>query len=294
MPVSELGSLLRYGVPGLVLGIMIAALIGVARMSFTDDRLQALKSVLRYGVTFAIIATIAVLVPLFVDPQLTVKVTVSPNAGKQETKEVPAITNGRGAPADSEGNVLVGRDDPEISVDVSKLKKLLDVLEGKLSAAQIQIRDTNTQLAALKRGNELTVSDYAAIAQTTPEAHAAVTSVVTAGSIEAATAAAVTACESGKPETCGWAHLAAGNVVAAQKSFQAAAENSMLPQATRASAYNGLGYTYLMQGQTKIAIDKIEHASEHGSAQSKLQLDAIKSQSTEYDGMKGTQPPPGG
>jgi hypothetical protein len=146
---SSLPSFLSYGIPGLVLGLIVAALFGAASMKVTDDRLKAIKLVLQYGLGFVIVATIAVIIPLFINPIVVLHVQVDPDQRVNDPLARAVITSDLSPKPSDDGTIIVQQSKGHdfIKVDIRQLVN--EVALGKQSIAKLsdQLNSANLQLA---------------------------------------------------------------------------------------------------------------------------------------------------
>lgn len=264
--ISAIGSWLDHGPSGLALGLLIGALLAIAGIKFNALTVDALKVSLRYGLYFLIVASVVTIIPLFANPTLKVNVVVRPDMGDADPKAAPSISSSL-TKTPVNGIVEVSERDANnlVFVDVGRL---IDEIKSN----NIKIASLTTQIGSLQLSNSVSARNYAIVAPKTSDAQVVVARVVTATDAAAATAGA---CADTNNAACGWAHLASGDINAAQKSFADAVSDQSLTASQRASAHNGLGYTYLTQGKTSDAAQQIKQSSALGDQKAKLQLDAI-------------------
>jgi len=264
--ISTLGSWLDHGPSGLALGLLIGALLAIAGIKFNALTVDALKVSLRYGLYFLIVASVVTIIPLFANPTLKVNVVVRPDMGEADPKAAPLISSSL-TKAPVNGIVEVSERDANnlVFVDVGRL---IDEIKSN----NIKIASLTTEIGSLQLSSSVSARNYAIVAPKTSDAQVVVARVVTAQDTAAATAGA---CADTNDAACGWAHLASGDIKAAQQSFASAVSDESLTASQRASAHNGLGYTYLTQGKTSDAAQQIKQSSALGDQKAKLQLDAI-------------------
>jgi hypothetical protein len=266
---DTIGTWLNHGPSGLALGLVIGVLLGIAGIKFTALTVDALKLSLRYGLLFLIVASVATIVPLFADPTLKVNVVVRPDIGQADPRAAPLISSSL-TKTPINGIVEVSQRDANNSVFVD-VGSLIDEIKNE----KIKIASISTELDRLQQSSSISARNYAIVAPKTKEAQAAVARVVTAADSTAANAATAGACADTNDAACGWAHLARGDVKVAQKYFVSAVGDPSLSTSQRASAHNGLGYTYLTQGKTHDAVEQIKQSSALGDRDAKLQWDAL-------------------
>jgi len=249
--------------------------LGSAVSKHNKNSVNVLKVSLGYGLLFLVVVSAVWVIPLFVNPMLKIDVIVKPDVSDFDPMAIPKIYSSLTKSTEN-GIVEVTQRDGNnwVKVDVGDLVK-------EIKANKVKIAMLSEKLGTQQSADAIRSSSYAIIAPTTKEAKVAIEQVATASSPTEASEAATKACTSSNAEVCGWAHLARGDIKAAQSSFTSAATNTSLSPALRASAYNGLGYTYLTQGKTVEAVDQIKQSSDLGDHDAKLQLDAIRSQSGE-------------
>lgn len=150
---SSLPSFLAYGIPGLALGLVVAALMGIAAVQVNADRLKALEVVLKYGTGLVGIAVVAVTIPLFVAPKVAIHVTVDPASILQDPNARAVITSDL-SPDPNSGLVIVEQANGHdyIHVDVRRLVRQVNLARTEASVLQ----DQNSKLSsALDRSKEL-------------------------------------------------------------------------------------------------------------------------------------------
>lgn len=150
---SSLPSFLSYGIPGLVLGLIVAALFGAASMKVTDDRLKAIKLVLQYGLAFVCVATIAVIIPLFINPTVVLHVQVDPDQRPNDPQARAIITSDLSPLPNNAGTIIVQQSQGHdfIKVDITRLVN--EVAQQRQSVAELnnELNSANTQLAAISQ-----------------------------------------------------------------------------------------------------------------------------------------------
>jgi hypothetical protein len=147
---SSLPSFLSYGIPGLVLGLIAATLFGAASMKVTEDRLKAIKLVLQYGLAFVFIATVAVLIPLFVNPTVVLHVQVDPDQKPNDPQARAIITSDLSPLPNSAGTIIVQQSHGHdfIKVDITRLVYEVALEKQSIAALHEQLDSANAQLAA--------------------------------------------------------------------------------------------------------------------------------------------------
>jgi hypothetical protein len=271
MNIAALGSLLKYGLPGLALGLVLGIVLGIVGKKLTKLTNEALKVCFRYATVFILLVGIFNTVPLvlnYLDLQkssrMTIAVNVEPSLGKNFPNAVAHISSeltpnptGNLVDVSTHGAASV------VSVDVTDIAKAMKSLG--LANAELKTR--------LQRVEDEHATVYAATMTTTPAIRETIAKVIAAPD---RTATANLTCRTENSALCGWAHMANGNVQAAKASFATAAADSAVPKDQAASARNGLGYAYLTEGNVSEAIMQTSKAVKAGDQGAVKQLQAIK------------------
>ncbi|RDD80673.1 hypothetical protein DVJ77_15680 [Dyella tabacisoli] len=272
--ISAFGSLLKYGLPGLALGLFLGAIAGIVAKNLTSLTVDALKVCFKYATILFALTCVANVVPLFLDylsgqrnSRMTIAVNVEPSFGEKYPQAVAHMkTDLTPHPADNHVDVSTHGTNSTVYVDVTAMGDVMDqLLHNNV--------DLKTQVSMLQKGNDERAKLYAAIVPAPQAVRDTVDKVMNAAD---SSAVATDTCRKSNAALCGWAHLAAGNAQAAQVSFTAAAGDPAVPKEQAASAQNGLGYTYLTEGRTVEAIQQTKSAAVAGDHGASVQLQAIK------------------
>jgi hypothetical protein len=280
--ITAIGSLLKYGLPGLVLGLFLGAIGGVVGRKLTDLTVEALRICFKYALFLVILTCIANVVPLVLDylaqqrsARMTIAVNVAPSLGKNYPNAVAHVsTDLTPHPISNQVDVSTHGTNSTVKVDVSDIAKELKDL-GLANA------DLKSKVSMLKSAADQNAKLYATMMPAPQAIRDTVTKVVTSSD---GPATAADTCRTANQALCGWARLATGNIQAAQASFTAASVVGNLPKDQVASAQNGLGYTYLTQGNTSEAIlqtTQAANAGDHGAAKQLQAIDVVKAKDTE-------------
>lgn len=267
MNIAALGSLLKYGLPGLVLGLVLGIILGIVGKKLNKLTNEALKVCFRYAAVFILLVGIFNTVPLvlnYLDLQrssrMTIAVNVEPSLGKNFPNAVAHISSElTPSPTGNLVDVSTHGAASVVSVDITDIAKAMKSL-GLANAELKRVEDEHAKV-------------YAATMTTTPAIRKTIAKVIAAP--DGAATANLT-CRTENSALCGWAHMANGNVQAAKASFAIAAADSAVPKDQAASARNGLGYAYLTEGNVSEAIMQTSKAVNAGDQGAVKQLQAIK------------------
>jgi hypothetical protein len=279
--VTALGTLLKFGLPGLALGLVLGVIPGVLRKKVSETQHRTLATCFKYAVIlFGLVCVVNGITLYFkyLDDgriaRMTVAVDVQPSFGKDFPKAAPRIsTDLSPKPIGGRVDVSTRGTNSVVHVDVSDMRTLL------INLYQANARK-DEQIVALQANNEEVAKLYASIIQTPSAVHGTINKVLAA---QNGVAVAKETCRESNHVFCGWARLASGDVSAAQASFSAAASDASLPDDQAASAQVGLGYTLLIEGKASEAFEQTKKAAKTGDEGATKQLRAISVESTASD-----------
>ncbi|HEY0197342.1 MAG TPA: tetratricopeptide repeat protein [Rhodanobacter sp.] len=260
--IDALGSLLKYGLPGLALGIFLAALaLGVAWKKVNNDPTPVLKVMLGFGLGFLVVGGLFGTYLSTRNPQVHVEVMVDPNPGDLKLP-LPEIRSKLSSQPDHD--MVLVQDADYVKVDITGILRAYD-------SAQKQQDGLIDQLASVEKSTSSAIA-----AARMGQADSSMGAVAAASSAANPVAAAADkACTREGGASCGWAPFARGDIVGAQEKFQQVALDVSAVQPQKAAAYKGLGYTYVAQGKPREAAEQFKRSSELGDREAMLQLKAI-------------------
>jgi hypothetical protein len=258
--IDALGSLLKYGLPGLALGIFFAAIVLGVVWKKGNDPTPVLKVLLGFGLGFLVVGGLFGTYLSTHNPQVHVEVMVDPNPSDMKLP-LPEIRSKLSDKPDHD--MVLVQDADYVKVDITGILLAYD-------AARKQQNGLLSQLASVEK---TTSSAIAAARLSQADSSAADASSTAAGNPVAAAADKVCTREGGA--SCGWAPFARGDIAGAQRKFQQVALDASAMQPQKAAAYKGLGYTYVAQGKTQEAAAQFKRSSDLGDREAALQLKAI-------------------
>ena len=267
--IHDVGELLKYGLPGLALGIFLAAIVfGVAWKAKTNST-DALKVVLGFGLCFLIVGGFFTIYLSTRNPQVRVEVMVDPNPSDLKLP-MPEIHSKLSSKPDHD--MVLVRDADYVKVDITGILRAYDTAK----------QEKDSLINRLAMVEQSTSSALATARLIVPsEAHAIELSSVSSQPGNPVAAAADIACAKNGGASCGWAQLARGHTADAQAQFEQVAADASLIKQQRAAGYNGLGYTYITQGKTEAAAAQFKRSSELGDKEATLQLQTLDAQKAE-------------
>ncbi|HWG87649.1 MAG TPA: hypothetical protein VN679_07675 [Candidatus Acidoferrales bacterium] len=276
---SKYSDLLKYGILGLILGLSLAALTFLSFVKLDRDRVTAIKAVLGFGLAFAVVGGGFWLADKLLNPAVYVSVAFNPKPDPNRPDGLPfpeISTNLDQSPA--HGQFLV-KANSQINVDMAEpLRKYAEErAHGKdllgqvstLTARNVSLTSIASRAVAFKTADALT-SIRTEVTQTTAS-----------GSTNPLADAAAKVCNpsEGGP-SCGIAKLARGDVAAAQLDFSNALTIPGLNQAQRVATHNGLGYTYVLQGDKAKAAAQFKISGQLGDKDAATRLNELRATDT--------------
>jgi hypothetical protein len=276
MDVTALGSLLKFGLPGLVLGLVLGIIPGVLSNKISEVQHRTLATCFKYATVLFGFVCLVNGITLYLNylsetknSRMTVAINVQPSFGKDFPNAVPRIsTDLTPTTVDNRVDVSTRGTNSVVKVDISDMRMLLDRFDRENA-------EKTAEISAMRATGEERAKLYAAIIQTPIGVHEAINKVLAA---QDGSAVAEETCRESNHVLCGWAHLANGNISAAQASFNAAATDTSVPHDQVVSAKVGLGYTLLTEGKTSDALKLTKEAAMTGDEGATKQLKAISSQ----------------
>lgn len=260
--IDALGSLLKYGLPGLALGIFLAALVLGVAWKVSSDPTRILKVMLGFGLSFLVVGGLFATYLGTHNPQVHVEVMVDPNPGDLKLP-LPEIRSKLSSKPDHD--MVLVQDADYVKVDITGILRAYDT-------ARKQHDSLLNQLASVEKSTSSAIA-AARIGQADLPALPANAS--SAGAANPVAAAADKACTKDGGASCGWAPFARGDIAGAQQKFQQVTLDASAVQPQKAAAYKGLGYTYVAQGKPEQAAEQFKRSSELGDREAALQLKAI-------------------
>jgi hypothetical protein len=256
--IDALGSLLKYGLPGLALGIFFAAIVLGVVWKKGNDPTPVLKLLLGFGLGFLVVGGLFGTYLSTRNPQVHVEVMVDPNPGDLKLP-LPAIRSKLSSQPDHD--MVLVQDADYVKVDITGILLAYD-------AARKQQNGLLSQLASVEKSTSSAIA-----AARLGQAGVPAASSSAAGNPVAV--AADKACTKEGGAQCGWAPFARGDIAGAQRKFQQVALDASAMQPEKAAAYKGLGYTYVAQGKTQEAAEQFRRSAALGDREATLQLKAI-------------------
>jgi hypothetical protein len=261
--IDALGSLLKYGLPGLAMGIFLAALVLGVAWKVSSDPTRILKVMLGFGLSFLVVGGLFATYLSTHNPQVHVEVMVDPNPGDLKLP-LPEIRSKLSSKPDHD--MVLVQDADYVKVDITGILRAYDTArkqqDGLLDQLASVEKSTSSAIAAARMGQA-----------DSPVVPADATAA--AGNGNPVAVAADKACTKEGGASCGWAPFARGDIAGAQRKFQQVTLDASAVQPQKAAAYKGLGYTYVAQGKPQQAAEQFKRSSELGDREAALQLKAI-------------------
>jgi tetratricopeptide (TPR) repeat protein len=263
--VDALGSLLKYGLPGLALGIFLAALVLGVAWKVSSDPTRILKVMLGFGLGFLVVGGLFATYLSTHNPEVHVEVMVDPNPGDLQLP-LPEIRSKLSSKPDHD--MVLVQDADYVKVDITGILRAYDT-------ARKQHDSLLNQLASVEKST----SSAIAAARLSQVASPGLPAVSASAAGNPVAVAADKACGKEGGASCGWAPFARGDILGAQQKFQQVALDASAAQPQKAAAYKGLGYTYVAQGKPQQAAEQFKRSAELGDKEATLQLKAINAAS---------------
>jgi hypothetical protein len=279
------GDLLKYGASGLILGIVLATLAFLRSVKLDRDRVTAIRLVLGFGLAFLVVGGGFWLAERLLNPAVYVSVAFNPkpNPNRPDGLPFPEISTNLD-PTPTHGRILV-KADSQINVDMLEpLRKYADeVNRGERLVGQVNVLERKNANLTTVAARTLAMQ----VADPLPTLGTEVHKATADGVNNPLAVAAQKVCQTsqGTPNeaagatdpSCGIANLAAGDVAKAQVNFTSALANHALSREQKVATHNGLGYTYVLQGDKKQAIEQFKQSSKLGDKEAAMRLNELQS-----------------
>jgi hypothetical protein len=277
--------LLKYGTTGLILGIVLAALTFLLFVKLDRDRVTAIRLVLGFGLAFLVVGGGFWLAERLLNPAVYVSVAFNPkpNPNRPDGLPFPEISTNLD-PTPTHGRILV-KADSQINVDMLEpLRKYADeVNHGKRLVGQVDLLERKNANLTTVAARTLAMQ----VADPLPTLGTEVHKATADGADNPLAVAAQKVCQTSQESpneaagatdpSCGIANLAAGDVAKAQANFTSALANHALSREQKVATHNGLGYTYVLQGDKKQAIEQFKQSSKLGDKEAAMRLNELQS-----------------
>ncbi|NII55647.1 hypothetical protein [Luteibacter sp. SG786] len=271
---------LKYGLPGLCLGLVLGLVGAVLSKKVTSQQHQTLKTSFFFACFLFFLVWSSTLATEYMNyaksthtPRMKVAIIVRPDAGGGRPEYAPSISSVL-TPKPTNNTVEVSGEgsNSNVTVDVSSMRMLLERLATENNQQRVAMA---MQTKAFSEANAARAKLYAALTSTPESVRPAISKVLTSPNGEGA---ADEICQGASPTVCGWARMANGDVASAKESFAVAANDGSLPSAEVASAQKALGYVFLTEGKKSEAVELTRKAEQSGDIGASRQLRAIEAE----------------